>query len=219
MAIPRRVRTCRVRPASRFGRESSQDCDGKGSVLRFPVKNRRDSIVEWHPAQFDIHFFRSRKKIGRFYRQISCKKDSDCFVAATWRGEEIQQQFPVCGGQPSFFQQLSTGSHYGVFVRNIENASRQLPLTCPYGMAILPNQEDVILLVQGHDRNRTAMREILPGQVRIAIYDLIGSYIPHQPLQVGLGRTYLVVLGHIRQLIRQSSDLLFLNLEFKCCTS
>ncbi len=219
MAIPRRVRTCRVRPASRFGREGSQDCAGKGSVLRFSVKNRRDNIFEWHPAQFDIHFLRSRKKIGHFCRQFSCKKDSDCFVAAAWRGEEIQQQFPTRGGKSSFFQQFSPGGRCRVSVSSIENASWQLPFTCPYGMAILPNQEDTIVLAQGHDHNRTAMREIAPGQDRIAIYDLVGSYIPHQLLQVGLGGTYLVVLMHIRQLTRQSSDSLFLNSEFESCAS
>ena len=55
MAIPRRVRTCRVRPAPRLGCESSQDCDRKGSVLRLALKNRRDSIVERHPADGNAH--------------------------------------------------------------------------------------------------------------------------------------------------------------------
>ena len=219
MAIPRRVRTCRVRPAPRLGCESSQDCNREGSVLRFALKNRRDSIVERHPAKFNIDFLCGGAKIGRFCRQATCEKDSDCFVAATWGGEEIQQQFPSRGGKSSFFQQFSSGGRYGIFVSSIENSSRQLPLTCTYGMAILPNQQDTIVLIQSNDRNRATMREILPGQDRVAVHDPVGSNIPNKPLQIGMGRTHLVVHAHIRQLIRHSIGLPFKNSGIKYCTS
>ena len=147
MAIPRRVRTCRVRPAPRFGCESSQDCNRKGSVLRLALKNRRDRIVEWHPAKFDIDFLSGGAKVGRCCRQAT------------------------------------------------------------------------IVLIQSNDRNRAAVREILSGQDRVAIHDLVGSNIANQPLQIGMGRTHLVVHAHIRQLIRRSIGVPFKNSEIKYFTS
>ena len=86
-------------------------------------------------------------------------------------------------------------------------------------MAILLNHQDTIVIVQGKDRNRTAMRQVLPGQDRVAIHDLVGSNIPDEPFQIGLGGTNLVVGTHIRQLIGQSIGLLLINLETEYCTS
>ena len=218
MAIPRSVRTCRVRPASRFGREGSHDRNCKSSVLHSAVQNRRDGIVERHPAQFDIHFLFSGTKIGRSCQQAACKEDPDCFVAAAGGGKEIHQHLPIRGGKSGFFQELSSGSRYRVFARIVEDASWQLPLTCTNGMAILLNQQDTIVIVHSNDRNRTAMREILPGQDYVAVHDLVGSNIPNKPLEVGRAGTNLVVRTHIRQLVRQSIGLLLINSETEYCT-
>ena len=219
MAIPRSVRTCRVRPASHLGSESRQYCDRKGSVLRLTVKNCRDSIVEGNPAKFDIHFFSSGAKVGRFCLQATCEKDADCFVAATWGGEEIQQQLPIRGCKSGFFQQFSSGGRNGTFIGSVENACRKLPLSCTYWMAILPYQQNTIVLIQGNDRNRAAMREILPRQDGLPVHDLVGSNIPNKPLQVGRGRTHLMVHLHIRQLIRQLIYLLFLDSKLWSCAT
>lgn len=219
MAIPRSVRTCRVRPASGLRREGSHHRNRESPVLHSAVQNRCDGIVERHPAQFDIHFLFSGTKIGRSCQQVACKEDPDCFVAAAGGGKEIHQHLPIRGGKSSFFQEFSSGSRYRVFAHVVEDASRQLPLTCTYGMAILLNQQDTIIIVHCNDRNRTAMRQILPGQDCVAVHDLIGSNIPNKPLEVGRGRTNLVVGTHIRQLIRQSIGLLLIISETEYCTS
>lgn len=211
MAFPRRVDTARLRPATCPGGEGSQDSCRESPVLRSSRENGVYDIVERRPPQFDVLLLLRGRVIGRGYREVAGKKYSDRLVASTRSGEEVQQNLPVLSRNPGFLQQLSPCRRDRIFVRDIKNARRQLPLTRADGVPVLSNQQHSVILIKGDDGDGAAMREVLTGQDARAVFHFVSSNVPDKSIQIGLGGPDWMVCEHIGELVGHSAVLLFLG--------
>jgi hypothetical protein len=143
-------------------------------------QHRRDRLRQRHPGLSKRSFFIFQNKGAFFLRylvEVTGEEDPEALGAETGRGEEVGEHLPVAGPVPGLLQQLASCCYQRLLSRHVTQAGRDLPQHPAYRMAVLPDHQNPVRVVQRQDRHRARVLHHRPFCPVVSRHtDPVGAY-------------------------------------------
>ena len=143
-------------------------------------QHRRDRLRQRHPGLSHRSLFIFQNKGAFFLRylvKVTGEEDPQAFGTEARRGEEVGEHLPVAGPVPGFLQQLASCCYQRVLSRHVAQASRNLPEQAAHRMAVLPDHQNPVCVVQRQDRHRARVLHHRPFCPVVSRHtDPVGAY-------------------------------------------
>src|SRR6202453_597520 len=178
------------------------DGQGRGPVVQLAGEDLAHRLVQRQRGREDGRFLVLGDEVtfgGRDGFGVPGKEDAKALGAVAGRGIVIGEHPPVAGPVACLFRQLPLRGGPRRLAADVAQAGRDLPQQVADGMTVLPDQQDLVRVIQGQHGYGAGMKHHVPfGYLIVRHPDLVGPY-GDQPATDQLRRgDHGPSLGHIR---------------------